>query len=671
MLDTTLMVVEDDQILRDRLERILGREVARVESYPCPTEALSDLNNVMPDIVLTDIKMPGMTGLEMVKIIRQSFPNIPVIVASAFSDPDYFMSSIRLKVENYVVKPIDVEQLIATIETIVDRLHAQHLLEEKDSLLRQYKKIVDLSASIVMVNRGGMITYVNDRFCDLSRYQRQALVGQPYKKVWHPDMPEGFFRDVWKTITKQKVWQGIMKNRQQDGSIFYVDTTIAPVLNVDGTTSEYISINVDISDLIMSKKQLEQDIVTDRLTELPNRIKLQQDIQEFDDFTILLIDLDRFKEVNLLFGIHFGDRVLQYFAQTLTRLASPHNISCYRIASDEFGLLAKFDQRELFRELVEEIKSFIESSPLQCEKVSFDIDFTCALLYSDRKKYIPVEQLQGTIEEAKEKRHFLLEYDAEAMLQKQYEENFQWTKKIKSGLHDDRVIIYFQPIYDIQQNCINKYECLVRLIEPDGTVVSPALFLEAAKRSRHYRELTRTVITQACQAFKDRSESFSINLSIEDLADEETLDFLIASVECDQLQDRLIVEVLESEGIDNLTMIQKVFKRLTDAGLQLAIDDFGSGYSNFSYLVDLPITYLKIDGSLVRTIDHDDSARIIVQSIIMFAHELGIKCVAEFVCSAEVLDAVKSLGVDYAQGFHIAQPQAVLDGSFCLIGEGA
>ncbi|PLX96947.1 MAG: hypothetical protein C0620_01660 [Desulfuromonas sp.] len=665
MLDTTLMVVEDDQVLRDRLDRILGREIRQVKSYSGPTEALGDLENFVPDIVLTDIKMPGMTGLEMVKAIRQTLPNIPVIIASAFSDPDYFMTSIRLKVENYVVKPIDVEQLMETIETIVKRLQAQKLLKEKDSLLQQYKNIVDLSASIVMINRQGLITYVNDRFCDLSNYKRQALLGQPYNKVWHPDMPEGFFRDFWKTVTKQKVWQGIMKNRQPDGSTFYVDSTIAPVLNVDGTTNEYISINVDISDLILSKKQLEQDIVTDRLTELPNRIKLQQDLKDFDDFTILMIDLDHFKEVNLLFGIHFGDRVLQFFADTLRRMAQPFNISCYRIASDEYGLLAKSDRRESFRELVEEIKSEIETNPLQYEKVSFEIDFTCALLYCDQEKYNPVEQLQSTIEEAKTKRHFLLEHNADALLQKQYEENFEWTKKIKSGLHDDRVVVYFQPIYDIKENFISKYECLVRLIEPDGTVVPPALFLNAAKRSRHYRELTQTVITQACRAFSHRTESFSINLSIEDLTDEETLDFLIVSTERYQLQNRLIVEVLESEGIDNFSMIQTVFKRLTDAGLRLAIDDFGSGYSNFSYLVDLPISFLKIDGSLIRTIAEDSNARIIVQSIVMFAHKLGIKCVAEFVSSEEILQIVTELNIDFAQGFYIARPQAALDGCFC------
>lgn len=124
--------------------------------------------------------------------------------------------------------------------------------------------------------------------------------------------------------------------------------------------------------------------------------------------------------------------------------------------------------------------------------------------------------------------------------------------------------------------------------------------------------------------------------------------------------------MLESEGIDNLAMIQQVFRRLTDAGLQIAIDDFGSGYSNFSYLVDLPIAFLKIDGSLIRTIDQDNSAKIIVQSIVMFAHELGIECVAEFVSSAAILEAIQNLGIDYAQGFYIAQPQAVLDDSFCL-----
>lgn len=664
VLDLKLIFVEDDNILRERLESILKREISSVKSYATASDALRDIDEFSPDIVLTDIKMPGINGLQMVEIIRKTFPNIPVIIASAFSDLEFFQNAIKLKVENYVVKPIDIQELLNTIKSVYENMQTKKLLNEKESLLEQYKHIVDLSAYITITDKKGIIIYANDKFCLLSGYSQDELVGSPHNIVRCPDVPKIFFKKMWQHILEKKIWQGIMKDRRKDGSIFYVDTTIAPILDQKGEISEFISIKTDISDLIMSKERLETDIITDRLTKLYNRIKLQEDIHDLDNYTLLLIDIDRFKEVNLLFGMHFGDMLLKYFADTIKSIFMNENIKLYRIASDEFILLAKEDKREKLKELSDKLRLHVNTTPFEFDKVSFDLDFTCALIHTDKENINSLEQLQSTMSEAKRKKHFLLEHDVNAMLQKEYEENFEWTKKLKSALNEDRIVVFFQPIYDVKKDSVTKFESLVRLIEEDGTVIPPFKFLDAAKRSRSYRDLTLTVIKKACETFKDTDYSFSINLSIEDLTDETTLEHLIKEVKSKKLQNHIIVEILESEGIDNFSTIQKVFKRLSEEGLQTAIDDFGSGYSNFAYLVNLPVSILKIDGSLIKNIAHDNSSRVLVQSIVMFAHELNMKVVAEFVSDEEIFDTIKYLDIDFAQGFYIGKPEPIIDDTF-------
>ncbi|MDX1295905.1 MAG: response regulator, partial [Sulfurimonadaceae bacterium] len=298
MLELRLMIVEDDDLLREWLERILTREVRDVKSYALPSLALDDLERFKPDIVLTDIKMPEMNGLEMAEIIRASFPNIPVIVASAFSEPDLFKTAIKLKVENFVVKPIDIDELLQTLNNVADHLDTKKQLREKESLLEQYKHIVDLSANIVITDKKGVITYVNDRFCELSGFSRDELIGHRHKMMRHPDMTKEFYKGLWDRILDKQVWQGIIKNYHKNGGSFYGDTTISPILDAQGEIVEFIAIKNNITDLITSQKKLQADIITDRLTRLSNRIKLQDDFHFYNDYTMMLIDIDHFKDVN-------------------------------------------------------------------------------------------------------------------------------------------------------------------------------------------------------------------------------------------------------------------------------------------------------------------------------------------------------------------------------------
>ena len=657
MIDLKVILVEDDGTLRDRLTRILSREIKEIKSYSNAADALRDFATYSPDLVITDIKMPNMTGLEMIRIMRESFKNIPVIIASAFNDSNYLLDAIKLKIDNFIVKPIDIDELLKCIQDIDKKLHISKELAEKNTLLNQYQHIVDLSSYITITDKKGVIIYANNKFCDLSGFKCDEVIGKPHNIVRHPDMSKEFFAQMWKKILNKEVWQGVVKNRRKDGTSYYVDTTISPILDVNGEIVEFISIKKDITDMILTKIQLERDIVTDRLTMLPNRLSLQRKLKEENSAIrqMMLIDIDRFKDINMLFGIHFGDAVLLYIAQVLQETRPSEQFGIFRITADEFLVTYESENSQALREHVNTLKSYIQTHPFEFKDISFDIDFT-AVIVSCRESCPSLENLQKAMDDTKKKRQSVNVYEQILDSDETYKYNFTWTQKIKEAIHENRVELFFQPLYDMKRQEITKYESLIRIVEKDGMVITPNYFLHVAKLSRSYQDLTKIVITKAFEEAAKTGLRFSINLSIEDLIDEETLAFLIFKAQKHNLQEKIIVEVLESDGIDNIELVSSVFKRLRETGFEIAIDDFGSGYSNFSYLASLSIDILKIDGSLIRNIVNDRSSRIIVQSIIMFANELGIKCVAEFVSNKEIFDVLKELGIDMVQGYYIGAP---------------
>lgn len=657
MIDVSLMLVEDDTQLREMLEKILKKELHLVQSYPQAIKALEALEIFTPDILITDIKMEGQSGLEMVKEIRHIYPDMPIIIVSAFREPECFIKAIDLKVNHFLTKPVDMPKLLEMIKNISLELSLKRELQEQKILLEQYKHIVDLSNHITITDKRGIITYVNNKFCALSGYTKEQLLGKPHSIVRHPDMPQNFYKNLWETILTKKVWQGLIKNQSKNGEDFYIETTIAPILDKNDEIAEFISIKTDITNLILNKKQLQREIITDRLTGLPNRIKLQEDIKNKKDATLIIFDIKHFKEINLLFGIKLGDEALIYIADTISKLIRPINgTTLYRISADEFVIhkSGKFTQE--FEDLAYTLNSFVEGHPFSYKGTSFDINFTCAIAYKGNQTQNLLEAALDALDSAKNNKHFLHFFDKSTSKQQEYEQNFEWTKKIKEALLEERIQAYYQAIYNITSKKIIKYESLVRLIAEDGTVISPYKFLKIAKRSTLYSAITRTVITQACSTFANREETVTVNVSIEDLLDTDTMNFFVTTVSKYKMQGRVVAEVLESEGVDNFEAFSKVITQLKENGISIAIDDFGSGYSNFAYLINLEIDILKIDGSLIKHINTDMNAKIIVQSIVMFGRELGMQTVAEFVSDKEIFETLKTIGVDLLQGYYISMP---------------
>ncbi len=252
MLELSLVIVEDEAVLLQTLTRMLRREVREVRAFSNAFDALKALSESPADVVLSDIKMPGMDGLEMIGQIRQDAPELPIIIASAFSDPAYFQKAIRLRVRHFIVKPIDSEELLRELSLVEADLRMQRDYRLKTRLLDDYKKIVDISNIVSKTDRQGHITYVNDNFVQISGYSAEELLGHSHSVIRHPDMPASLFTKLWRTILGGDPWQGTIKNRHKDGSAYYVKTTISPIFDDRGTIIEFISVRSDVTRLIES-----------------------------------------------------------------------------------------------------------------------------------------------------------------------------------------------------------------------------------------------------------------------------------------------------------------------------------------------------------------------------------------------------------------------------------
>jgi EAL domain-containing protein (putative c-di-GMP-specific phosphodiesterase class I) len=184
--------------------------------------------------------------------------------------------------------------------------------------------------------------------------------------------------------------------------------------------------------------------------------------------------------------------------------------------------------------------------------------------------------------------------------------------------------------------------------------------LEVAKKAKLYSHLTRIMIEKSFEVFQENSYEFSINLSVDDILDPKTVQFIFEKLENQEIAKRVIFEILESEGFENFEEVQEFIQQIKLRGGRIAIDDFGSGYSNFAYILHLQVDFLKIDASLIKNINTDTNSRIIVETIVAFAQKLGIKTIAEFVHSKEVYEIVKEIGIDYSQGYYFHEPSQTL-----------
>jgi len=545
--------------------------------------------------------------------------------------------------------------------------HMGNKLGENISFLNSYKTAIDETSIVSKTDTKGIITYANKKFCTISGYSKEELIGEPHNIVRHPEMPKKAFKDMWQTIKAGDIWHGIIKNRKKDGDFYIVDTTVMPICDSEGNILEYIAIRHDITELEKSRKKIQEEMQKqkiDPLTQLPNKIQLLQDIKACEKPVLLYLNINEFANLNDFYGTKIGDKVLLYVANLLKKKTTHKQTNLYKLSSDTFILL--YDESNINRkpeQYLNNIIEYIEYETSICPEedcVSVTISGGIAT-YEDAHDERLISYASMARKFAKKDHKSFLRYSSDLNKDADYEKNIAWINKIKDAISEDRITTFYQPIVDNKTGKITKYETLMRLVEKNGKVISPFFFLEIAKKAKLYTRLTKIVFDKAFNTFEKEHElEFSINISIEDIEDEEISAYIFNKLRHFPDTHRVILEITEDQEIKNYDKINNFIATAKELGAKIAIDDFGSGYANFDHIIKLNADFIKIDGSLIKNIDTDNESLIITQAIIAFSKKLGSKTVVEFVHNEQIHKIVKKLGAEYSQGYYLGEPCAQL-----------
>ena len=389
----------------------------------------------------------------------------------------------------------------------------------------------------------------------------------------------------------------------------------------------------------------------DELTSLPNRRKLIRDIDRNRENTLMLINIDDFKEINNFIGIMGGDIVLKEVSLRYRDHLASSEFKLYKLHADEFAVLLPGKKAvEAAADLAQAIHIIMDTD---IEFGNTDLIVSVSIGISDNIDLLTTADI--ALKSSKKQKVSHVIYNSGMAISKKYEENIYQLYKIQKGIENDAFVPYFQPIYNLKSNEIQKYECLIRLRD-DSKIILPDQFIEISKRSKKYHHLTRIMVTKSFEYFLELPYDFSVNLCLEDLENHETTDHIYSELERCGIGNRVIFEFLESERIENNPEVICFINRIREFGCRTAIDDFGSGYSNFDFILRMNFDFLKIDATLIKSAHCDRNAQILISTIVNFSKDLGIQTIAEYVHEEEVFYKMKELGLDFAQGFYIGKP---------------
>lgn len=419
---------------------------------------------------------------------------------------------------------------------------------------------------------------------------------------------------------------------------------------IDEATVELKEINALLQEKVCdTTNELLDQFYHDSLTLLPNRNKFKEDFENSTPYAVIIIDIDDFKEINDFFGVKAGDQILIQFAHFLNSFHPT-----YRLSGDEFAMIyEEFFTMDYVKNEMETLISKLEHETFSVNEQNISIRPTIGLAYGDHATLISADI---AMHQAKEKKIPLFVFSDPSQIKTNFEQNIKMANTIKYAIKQSKVICHYQPMVSFKTNEILKYEALVRIQAQDGTIIYPNDFLKLSQKTKHYPDITRSVVKQACEAFQNRPESFSINLSISDFVNISCVNYIIETIRNTNTAHKVVFEILESEGIDNFDVVSQFIETVKSMGAKIAIDDFGTGYSSFENILRLNIDYLKIDGSLIKNIDTEEKHAIVVETIIDFAKKIDVQTIAEYVCNEAVYNKCKAIGIDFAQGFYVGKP---------------
>ncbi|MGD9969922.1 MAG: EAL domain-containing protein [Sulfuricurvum sp.] len=426
---------------------------------------------------------------------------------------------------------------------------------------------------------------------------------------------------------------------------------------------QLLKYNDDLEEQIaMKSRELHQKVYSHFLSGLPNRNQLLEDIQQNEFKHLAILNIDKFQKFNDLYGEEIGNVALVMCSRFLQDRFNPNeDLFLYHLGGDEFVVSMKNSSDLYNARFVKKISDILEvfsHHVFVYDDKKFTFNITAGIAFDAKDKILAYADM--ALKDAKKRNKRFSLFSEHEELERVYQEDIECHKNLLYAFENNNILSFFQPIVPIQntQKPI-KYESLVRLKKMDGKIIPPFNFIRIAKANRIYHKLTLSVLHNTLAVIERYSIPCSLNLSMEDIEDEQTLDILYKRLSQFEQRELLTIELLETEEFKEYTKVYDFCTKLRSYGIKIALDDFGSGYSNFSHVINLPVDYIKIDASLISNIDRNYNSKMMVETIVSLAKKMHIETIAEFVSSKEILETIRDLGVDYAQGYYTGKPEPI------------
>lgn len=414
-------------------------------------------------------------------------------------------------------------------------------------------------------------------------------------------------------------------------------------------------INILQKNLRKAHEKLLEQLYFDLQTHLPNLNKLHMDIGEKS--TLILICVENYKMVQNIYGPKIAGEALKEVIEMLHTFPRS-KMKLYRIYNDTFAL--RSNAKIHLQDELPYLYNRLSMEHIQLDEFDIALNYALSLALPCAQSELPLfSRADIALDEAKKQEHIkYLSFDEARNEKELFSQNQAWAKRLQKALHENRLVPFFQPIYDIKKKKVHKFEALVRMIEGDE-VISPYLFLDVAKQMGKLTDITLLMLRAVFTEAKKYPEvEFSVNTSFEDFEEANLMrdiQNMVISFGVDT--HNIIIEILETGKYKDERHVIKTIDDLKRLGFKIAIDDFGAGNSNFAHLMLMQADYIKIDGQFIKNIASDEQSQNITRTINEFAHMTEAKTVAEFVCDAAVFETVCALGVDFVQGYYLCEPK--------------
>ena len=556
------------------------------------------------------------------------------------------------------------------INGMLERLdEAQHALQfEKERAQVTLSSIAD---AVITSNIKGFVLYMNTAAERLTGVDAVYASGKSLQSLFHlmAEDKTTVVDSAWLTEANSNHAEVLLE--RSDGQTFVISKSASPLHDSSGVLFGTVTVLHDVTMLRAMSSQLSYQARYDELTGLVNRYEFDRKAQAAIDeaasgehtHCLAYIDLDQFKIVNDSCGHMAGDMLLKELSLNLkAKLRGTDTLA--RLGGDEFALILMACGLDKAQQIVNGLLQAVQDYRFSCNNKVFKVGASIGLIEISPNHTYTLSDLISRVDSAcyaakGDGGNRIHVYQPDDMQLNHHNNQLQWVSRIHASLEHNQFVLYMQPLASLQGNSEQHCELLVRMHGEDATLYPPGSFLPAAERYRLMPQIDRWVVAAALAAIKRKGVNFdavcAINLSGQSLSQDDFLDYVLAQIKQHKVDTkRLCFEITETAVITNLDKARHFMQVLRKIGCRFSLDDFGSGLSSFAYLKNLEVDFLKIDGMFVKGIVNNKIDRAMVDSINNVGHVMGLHTIAEFAESKEIIQALKDIGVDYAQGYGVA-----------------